>query len=413
MNIEIVAVGSELLSTRFADTNSLYLTERLSDLGLSVARRTIVGDQGPDLEVSLRQALAFADLVLVGGGLGPTGDDRTRESAAAALGRRLVFRSDLAAGIEARFQKLGRPMSEPNLRQAWIVEGAEVLPNANGTAPGQWIEADGKILALLPGPPHELKGVFESGVWPRLKARSFQHASRLVIRTTGLGESDLEARIADLYPADERRRLTVLASPGRVDLHITAVSPESAEQAAALAEALAAALRDRLGTFIYGGEGADLEAVVVGLLADAGATLATAESCTGGLVAHRLTNVPGSSRVFLGGFVAYGNAAKARDLGVEPALIAAEGAVSPAVALAMASGARSRMEADWGLALTGIAGPGGGSPDKPVGLVYIALAGPDGVAVERHVFPGRREAVKFQASQRALDRLRRRLAGIA
>ncbi len=406
MNIEIIAVGTELLSTRFKDTNSLYLTERLDELGLPVTRRTIVGDQGPGLEASLRQALDFADLTLVGGGLGPTGDDLTREAAASALGRALVFRPEILASIEGRFRLRGRPMPEPNRRQAWIVEGAEILANAEGTAPGQWIEAGNRSLVLLPGPPNEMKSVFESGVLPRLSGWARPGLVRTVIRSTGLTESELESRIEDLYPESEDRVLTVLASPGRVDLHLAAVSP-------VLLEDLAGHLRERLGAAVYGGDGDDLEAVVVGLLRDAGSTLATAESCTGGLLAHRLTNVPGSSRVFLGGYVTYGNEAKVRDLGVDPALIESRGAVSEEAARAMASGARARMGSDWGLALTGIAGPGGGTSDKPVGLVYIALAGPEGVTAERWVFSGRRDSVKMQSSQRALDMLRLRLRGTA
>ncbi|MDD8025859.1 MAG: competence/damage-inducible protein A [Acidobacteriota bacterium] len=412
MNIEIIAVGTELLSPRFTDTNSLYLIERLGDIGLPVARRTIVGDWGEGLEASLRRAMDFADWILVGGGLGPTGDDRTREAAASALGRGLVFRPDIQAAIEERFRRRERPMAEPNRRQAWIVEGAEVLPNGAGTAPGQWIESGGKILVLLPGPPHELKTVFESSVLPRLAARGRRHASRAVIRTTGLTESEVEALIAELYPESGDCGLTVLASPGRVDLHVSA-SGEKAGEAEVRLNNLAGKLRDRLGSAVYGGQDDELESVVVRLLREAGATLATAESCTGGLVAHRLTNVPGSSRVFLGGYVAYGNAAKARDLGVDPSIIEAEGAVSEAAAAAMAFGAKRRMGADWALALTGIAGPDGGSESKPVGLVHIALAGPDGMTAERRVFPGLRETVKFLSSQRALDMLRRRLSGIA
>ncbi len=402
MKIEIIAVGTELLSTRFRDTNSLYLTDRLAELGLAVSRRTIVGDQGAGLEDSLRRALSFSDLVLVSGGLGPTGDDLTREAAAAALGRGLVYRPDLLAAMESRFLLRGRAMPEPNRRQAWIVEGAEVLANAAGTAPGQWIEADRRYLVLLPGPPPELRSVFEGGVVSRLSPWARPGLARTVIRSTGLAESEVEARIEGLYPESEESVLTVLASPGRVDIHLAADSSP-------LLEEWAGRIRERLGPAVYGGDGVELEDVVIDRLIRIGSTLATAESCTGGLLAHRLTNVPGSSRAFLGGYVAYGNGAKIRDLGLDAGLISSRGAVSEEAARAMAAGARARMGSDWALALTGIAGPDGGTPDKPVGLVHIALAGPGGTEAERRVFLGRRDAVKTQSSQRALDMLRLRL----
>jgi nicotinamide-nucleotide amidase len=412
MNIEIIAVGTELLGSRFADTNSVWLTERLEDLGLQPIRRTIVGDQGPGLETSLRLALSSGGLVLVGGGLGPTGDDKTREATAAALNRGLVFREDVMAAIEERFRRFGWPLTEPNRRQAWVVEGAEVLANPLGTAPGQWLEAEGRTIILLPGPPHELKGMFQAQVLPRLARLGRRHLARRLIRTTGLGESAVEARIEGLYPDDPDRILTVLASPGRVDLRIAASSSVSPERAGALADELTSRLKARLGSAVYAESEIELGEVVIGLLRRDGTTLSVAESCTGGLVSHRLTDVPGSSLVFLGGYVAYADAAKVRDLGIAPSLLESRGAVSQEVVEAMASGARLRTGSDWALALSGIAGPGGGTPEKPVGLVHIALAGPAGLIAERHVFSGRREAVKFQAGQRALDLLRRRLSGL-
>jgi nicotinamide-nucleotide amidase len=251
--------------------------------------------------------------------------------------------------------------------------------------------------------------MFETQVMPRLSGLGRRHMARRLLRTTGLGESGVEARIEGLYPDDPDRILTVLASPGRVDLRITASSSESPERAGALADDLASSLRARLGSAVYAENEIELEDVVVGLLRRNGMTLSVAESCSGGLVAHRLTNVPGSSLVFLGGYVAYADAAKVRDLGVAPLLLESRGAVSQEVAEAMAAGARARTGSDWALALSGIAGPGGGTPDKPVGLVHIALAGPAGLTAERHHFSGRREVVKFQAGQRALDLLRRRL----
>ncbi len=409
MNAEIIAVGSELLTPDFQDTNSLFLIRRLDDLGISVLRRTIVGDRPSEIVPTLAAAVKNSDLIVLSGGLGPTGDDLTREAVAEALGRRLVFHPEILAGIEARFARRGRIMPEANRRQAFSVEGAEILENRHGTAPGQWIEDGGRRFVLLPGPPHEFEGVFEEGVWPRLCAWRHGFGARRILRSTGLNESEVEDRIAGLYPDSDGLRLTVLASPGQIDLHIASFSERSAEAAAAAADVLAAALKARLADVIYGETPAPIEHVVAGLLAAAGKTVAVAESCSGGLLAHRLTNISGSSSYFLEGFVTYDNAAKTRDLGVPAASIEVHGAVSAPVAEAMARGARERSGSDYALGLTGIAGPGGGTDEKPVGLVFIALAGP-GLAVQtRNFFFGQREAVKFQSSQRALDMLRRAL----
>jgi len=409
MKIEIIAVGSELLTSDFQDTNSLFLIRRLNDLGFAVSRRTIVGDRPDEIIRTIASARPGGDLIVFSGGLGPTGDDVTREAVAESLGRRLVFRPDILAGIEERFARRGRAMPESNRRQALIVEGAEVLDNRYGTAPGLWIEEGPTRFVLLPGPPREFEGVFEEHVRPRLAAWRRGFGSRRILRTTGFTESEVEDRIAGLYPRSADLHLTVLASPGQIDLHIASFSERSEDEASAGAEALASALRERLGDAVYGETSDPLENVVAGLLKEAGKTVAAAESCTGGLLAHRLTNVPGSSSYFLEGFVAYGNAAKTRDLGVPAGLIAAHGAVSAPVAEAMARGARERAGSDFAVGITGIAGPSGGTPDKPVGLVFIALAGPCPSVTARQLFFGRREFVKFQSSQKALDMLRRAL----
>lgn len=407
MNAEIIAVGSELLTPDFQDTNSLFLTRRLNDLGLPLLRRTIVGDRPSEIVPTLALARTSSDLIVLSGGLGPTGDDLTREAVAEALGRRLVFRPEILAGIESRFARRGRIMPEANRRQAFIVEGAEVLENRHGTAPGQWIEDGGRRFVLLPGPPREFEGVFQEGVWARLCAWRRGFGARRILRTTGLTESEVEDRISGLYPESGGVRLTVLASPGQIDLHIASFSERSEEVAAAAADTLAAVLKARLTDVVYGDTPAPLEAVVGRLLAGAGKTVAVAESCSGGLLAHRLTNVPGSSSYFLEGFITYDNTAKIRDLGVPSALIAAHGAVSAPVAEAMARGARDRAGSDFAVGISGIAGPTGGTDEKPVGLVFVALARAGLATHTRNLFFGPREAVKFQSSQKALDMMRR------
>jgi nicotinamide-nucleotide amidase len=409
MNAEIIAVGSELLTPDYQDTNSIYLTRRLGDAGIPVIRRTIVGDRPSDMVPTIKAAREASELVVIGGGLGPTGDDLTREAVAKALGRRLIFHPEILAVLETRFARRERPMAASNRRQAFVIEGAEVLENPRGTAPGQWLDDGGRRFVLLPGPPRELEGVFEEQVWPRLCAWRKGFGVRRLLRTTGLGESDVEDRIAGLYPESGDVRLTVLASPGQIDLHVSSFSEISEADAARSAEALTVELKQRLAEFIFVETPVPLEDVVARLLSGAGRTLSVAESCSGGLLAHRLTNVPGSSAYFLEGFVTYQNEAKIRDLGVPADLIAAHGAVSAPVAEAMARGVRARTGSDYGLAVSGIAGPSGGTPEKPVGLVFAALAGPAGIIHTRNFFFGRRDAVKWQSSQKALDMLRRAL----
>ena len=410
MKAEIIAVGTELLTPYFQDTNSLFLAARLDDLGLAVSFKTIVGDDARDLRRVLRTALGRSRLVIVMGGLGPTEDDRTREVLASLLRRRLVLDGRVLAAIRERFRRRGLPMTAPNRKQAYVIEGAEVLPNPNGTAPGLWLETAGRRVALLPGPPHELKPMFDDHVRPRLGALAGGVTVRRVLRLTGIGESLMESRIKDLYscvPAPVT--VTTLASPGDLAIHLIYRGPGPEARAAAVLGPLERKLLARLGAWVYSLDGESLEAAVGVLLKEAGLTLACAESCTGGLIGHRLTNVPGSSAYFLESAVVYSNRAKTRRLRVPAPLIEAHGAVSAAVARAMARGVRETSAADLGLAVTGIAGPDGGTPRKPVGLVYMALAGPRGVAVEKALFWGGREQVKFQASQRALNMVRKSL----
>ncbi len=407
MKIEIVAVGSELLTPDFQDTNSLFLTAGLNSVGLDVAFKTIVGDDAADLARVLRTALGRAGLVLCMGGLGPTEDDRTRETLAGLLGRKLVFDPVLRRRIRERFRLHGWPMTASNLKQCYVIEGAEVLPNPNGTAPGLWIADGRRRIALLPGPPREIRPMFEDHVLPRLAGLGRGLMSRRVIRLTGLGESAMETRLRPVYAlVPPEVSVTTLAAPGDLSIRLTYKGPGPAEAAAAVLDRLERAVVRRVGPWIYSRDGVDLADVVGAALESRGLTVACAESCTGGLLGHRLTGRPGSSAYFLESAVVYANEAKVRRLAVPAGLIARHGAVSAPVARAMALGIRASSGADFGLAVTGIAGPGGGTPAKPAGLVYIALARGGRVEVERRIFSGGRANVKFQSSQKALAMLR-------
>ncbi len=407
MKIEIVAVGSELLTPDFQDTNSLFLTARLNAIGLDVAFKTIVGDDAGDLARVLRTALGRSGLVLCMGGLGPTEDDRTRETLAGLLGRRLVFDPAIRREIRERFRRHGWPMTASNLKQCYVIEGAEVLPNPNGTAPGLWVADGRRRVALLPGPPREIRPMFEDHILPRLAGLGRGLMSRRVIRLTGLGESAMETRLRPVYTlVPPEVSVTTLAAPGDLSIRLTYKGPGPAEAAVAVLDRLERAVVRRVGPWIYSRDGADLADVVGAALESRGLTVACAESCTGGLLGHRLTGRPGSSAYFLESAVVYANEAKVRRLAVPAGLLARHGAVSAPVARAMALGIRATSGADFGLAVTGIAGPGGGTPAKPVGLVYIALARRGRVEVERRLFSGGRDNVKYQSSQKALAMLR-------
>ncbi len=408
MKTEILAVGTELLTPFFQDTNSLFVTAGLNALGLRVAFKTVVGDEEEDLFWAVQAAIARSRLIVVMGGLGPTEDDRTRETVAKALGRKLVFRKALLDGIRERFRLRGLVMPPSNIKQARIIDGSEVLDNPHGTAPGLWIDTGRHKIALLPGPPGELKPMFEHHVLPRLSSLGRGLTASHVLKLTGLGESGMETRIRAVYRAVPKGvSVTTLAAPGDLSIHLTYHGPGPEAAAESLLEGLENKIRRRLSSWIYSSKGESLEEVVGRLLKERGKTLACAESCTGGLIGHRLTEVPGSSDYFLESAVVYSDRAKMRRLGVPASLIARYGAVSAQVAKAMAVGVRKACRADFGLAATGIAGPGGGTPRKPVGLVYIALAWDGGTSVHRKRFSGARSQIKFQSSQAALDILRK------
>jgi nicotinamide-nucleotide amidase len=409
----IVAVGSELLTPARVDTNSLYLTERLNEIGIDVVAKTIVGDDHPAVADALRQARGRADLVILTGGLGPTDDDVTREAVASALDRALDEDPAIAVSIERRFAARGLTMPAINRRQARVPRGAAVLDNPNGTAPGLWIDEGDRGVLLLPGPPVELRPMFDAWCRDVAAARGGGTAiHRRLLRITGLTESHAEELLQPLYERWQRGTppigATILAAPGQIELHLSARADAAAARGAL--ERAAADARTVVGDHVFSDDGRMLEEVVGDLLRARGWTLAVAESCTGGLVASRLTDIAGSSDYVQLGVVSYSNASKIDVLHVPADLLEVHGAVSEPVALAMATGARARAHADVGVGVTGIAGPGGGTARKPVGTVSIAVLGPDAVArVETHRFRGNRQQIKFQASQAALDHLRRLL----
>jgi len=404
---EIIAIGSELLTPDRLDTNSLFLTEQLNRLGIEVVRKLVVGDQRSQIRDAFREALGRAELVVSIGGLGPTEDDLTREALAELLGRRLILNEAILLGIQARFRRFGRQMPEINQRQAMVPEGAIVLENTQGTAPGLWLETDGRIVILLPGPPQELKPMFTQEVEGRLAWRTT--AVRLYkreLRVAGMAESDVEQRIAPIYTRYPDAQTTILASPGEVQIHLRAWSAD-ATAAEKLLKEIVERIVMALGENIFTTKGESLEEVVARDLNLNGATIAVAESCTGGLLSQRLTSIPGSSSYFLGGVVCYSNDLKRVWVDVPADLLESKGAVSMEVARALAEGIRRRSGSTLGLAVTGIAGPGGGSPDKPVGTVHVALAERAGGKERTLHLPGDRDRIRWQASQAALDLVRR------
>jgi nicotinamide-nucleotide amidase len=406
MKAEIIAVGSELLTPDRIDTNSLFLTEELNKLGIEVLRKTIVGDNRELLAEAFRDALNRVPVVIASGGLGPTEDDLTRETVAELLGRRLQRNDDVVRAIEARFRSFKRDMPAVNLRQAMVPEGAEVLENPRGTAPGLWLEDKGRSVALLPGPPRELKPLFLEQVRPRLERRtSGVRMFHRELRITGLGESHVEERIRPIYTRYKDVSTTILAVPGEIQIHLRAWTDDDTRAETTLDE-IVRSLELALGDRIFAHSGLSLEEVVAQLLTDNRATIAAAESCTGGLLAERLTRIPGSSTYFLGGAVCYSNELKTAWADVPPEMIAVKGAVSGEVAMALAEGIRRRVRSTLGVGITGIAGPGGGSEEKPVGTVHLALASPTGVQERLVHLPGDRDGIRFYASQLALDMVR-------
>jgi nicotinamide-nucleotide amidase len=415
----IVAVGSELLGTTRLDTNSLYLTEHLNRAGIDVVCKAVVGDNRDDCAQVVRSFAERADLVVTCGGLGPTDDDVTREVVSAVFDRPLAEDPELTARLRGRYAARGYPgaMPENNRRQAMVPRGAIVIPNANGSAPGLWLDVEGRVVVLLPGPPRELKPMFAALVDQRIRPRTDGASiARVVLKLTGRIESQVDEILQPLYrewsACQPPIAATILAALGQIELHLS-LRHRSEAEARALLSAAAAQVTALLGADVFSVDGARLEEVVGELLASRGLTVAAAESCTGGLMTSRLTDVPGSSRYVRHGVVAYANEVKTSMLRVAPALLEAHGAVSEPVARAMAEGMRDLAHADIGVGITGIAGPDGGTPAKPVGTVAVAVAAGGETRSRLFRFFGERELVKFQASQAGLDMVRRLLQGHA
>lgn len=411
MKIEIINTGSELMLGYVLNSHQQWLCRQLSERGYVVSRQVAVNDTGPDIQAAVREAMGRADLIITTGGLGPTSDDRTRDLIAELLGRSLREDAESLARIEAFFGRRKRPMPASTRVQALVPEGAAVLQNENGTAPGLAIPTERGLLVMLPGPPRELQPMFVKQVIP-LVAQRFgppENFCCCVLRTVGIGESFLEERIAPELAPLIARGLDVgyCARVGEVDLRFIARAPEAGN----LVHEAEEIARKHLRSFIYSREPEALDAVVVRLLKESGKTVALAESCTGGYIANRITNIPGASAVFLGGLVTYSNDSKRNLLGVRSETLAQHGAVSEAVAREMADGTRRALGTDYALATTGIAGPDGGTPEKPVGTVFIGFATPNGVEAKQQFNQYDRETFKFLTSQQSLDWLRKELLG--
>jgi len=413
VNAEIIAVGSELLTPYRMDTNSLYLTEQLNQLGVEVIFKSVVGDNLRQLVAAAQHGLFRSDILIFSGGLGPTEDDLTREAVAEALGVTLHRDPEILARLEQRFADRGWRMSPNNAKQADVLDGATVLPNPNGSAPGQWIagQFDGRehIIVLLPGPPFELKGLFESEVRERLRAKvPPTHLFTRTLKVAMLGESAVDARVAPIYKRYPDVDTTILAGAGEIELHFR-TRAATLDAAEARADEVAELVEDELDDAVYSRNGESLEQIVSYWLQMRNATVAVAESCTGGLLAERITSISGSSRYFLGGAVVYSNQLKTEFAGVPEEMIHRHGAVSREVAAALAEGIRYRCESTFGVGITGVAGPSGGTSDKPVGLVFHAVASDTGTEIVQRTFPGDRKRIRRFASTMALDMLRKKL----
>jgi nicotinamide-nucleotide amidase len=416
MKSEIIAVGSEMLTPWRQDTNSLYLTEKLNEIGVTATFKTIVGDRRKDLVNAIRAALGRVDIVVLTGGLGPTEDDLTREAAAEALS--LSLRRDAAqvAALHARAAAWRIPMPTNNLKQADVLEGATLLPNPNGSAPGQWLETTfagyRKLILLVPGPPNECRPIFDAECLPRLRAiLPKRFIAKRTLRAAMIPESQADKLLAPIYTTYKDVETTILAHAGDIQLTLLCSRPD-AEVAQQRVDELAGRMEEALEDWLYssGGESSEsLEQIVLYYLGLRQSTLAVAESCTGGMIAQRITSVAGSSRSFLGGAVVYSDALKHSFAGVSSELIVQHGAVSAEVALALAQGIRLHTGATLGLGVTGIAGPGGGTDSKPVGLVYIALSDAAKTELVEKNFRGGRDRVREWTTQQALDLIRRRL----
>ena len=409
LSAEIIAVGSELLTPTKQDTNSLWLTEKLNEIGIEVKLKTIVGDDALRLEETIRDAFGRSDVVITTGGLGPTEDDITRQISAKAVGRELVFKDELVEELKKRFRSFGREMPEINKRQAFIIEGSEILPNPNGSAVGMLFEANGKFLVVLPGPPRELEPMFENFVFEKLRANAGEiFVKRRILRVAGMGESAIDERIAPVYKSYESIETSILFNKSEVEVSLFAKA-RSENEADEILEEITAKIVEKLGIAVFATNGETMEEIVGKILSERGKTLALAESCTGGLIGARITEVAGSSAYFLESVVTYHNESKINSLNIPKQLIETHGAVSAEVAERMAQNVREKTAADYAVSVTGIAGPGGGTAEKPVGLVFVGFADRSQVKSIKLNLPGDRYLIRWRTSQAALDYLRRQI----
>jgi len=408
MKSEIIAVGTELLLGNIVNTNAQYLSQKLAEIGIDVYYNLVVGDNMQRLIDTIKTSLCRSDLIITSGGLGPTADDLTKEGISEALGLKLLPDSASIKKIEAIFKSMGRPMTENNIKQGYIPEDAVILENNNGTAPGVLIEKDGKIIIMLPGPPKELYPMFEDKVLPYLRTKVHSTIKSRMLRVIGVGESAAEDMLKEIINNQTNPTLAPYAKDGEVHLRITAKSDKT-EEADRLIDQMEEKVKIILGENIYGHDEESLEEVVLKLLQEKKMTISLAESCTGGLIANRLTDVPGASASLICGVISYSNASKINILGVSEDTISKYGAVSSQTAEEMAYGVKRINGTDIGLSITGIAGPDGGSAEKPVGLCYIGVALGDKVMVHKLIFNGNRKKIKWNSSSKALDLLRREL----
>ncbi len=409
LSAEIIAIGSELLTPTKTDTNSLWLTGKLNEIGIEVKLKTVVGDDQRRLEETIRDALTRSDIVISTGGLGPTEDDITRTVAARAVGRELVYHTELETDLRERFAKWGREMPDINKRQAFVIAGAEILPNPNGSAVGMLAEIGEKFFVILPGPPRENQPMFTDFILPKLRRAAGEiYVKRRILRVGGMGESAVDEAIAPIYKLYETVETSILFNKSEIEIHLAAQSNSEAEADEILSE-LADKIVEKLGAAVFSRNGELMEEIVGKLLKESNKTLSVAESCTGGLIGERLTDIAGSSAYFIQGVIAYANKSKINTLKVAPEIIEKHGAVSAEVAEAMAKGMRELAQTDYAISVTGIAGPDGGSEEKPVGTVFIGYADEHRVKSFKTILPGDRYLIRWRASQTALDYLRRKI----
>lgn len=411
MTAEILAVGTELLMGQIANTNAQFISQRLAELGISVYFHSVVGDNPVRLEETLKRALERSDIVITTGGLGPTKDDLTKEVIANTMNRKLVFHEEIFEQVREFFMRKHRVMVKNNEKQAYLPDNSLIIPNPNGTAPGCIIEEGNKAVIMLPGPPKEMQPMFNDTVFPYLKQKTGLVLVSKMLKIFGIGESEMESRLIDLVEKQSNPTIAPYVSQGEVTVRVTARCADR-EEATKLLSPVVNEIKKRLGSFVYAEDGESLEEVVFKLLRENKLVAATAESCTGGLLAGRITSLPGASGVFERGFITYSNQSKVDELGVRQETIDKFGAVSRETALEMVNGLMKKTSAQVCISITGIAGPDGGTPDKPVGLVYIGVSVGDRVVCQSFELMGNRERIRNDACMRALDIVRRLIMGL-